>query len=199
MIVGVVVGDLEMETDSPLHERMRSLVGRRSNREVGDLTGTNAETVRRYLSGQSPSVEFLTALCVATQASPEWLLTGRGPMRQSDVRAHALQGANAHELLGAIAQTLEKLIERVERLERFLQTMETRLRARREDAAPAQPGPFTSSHAHDSSAEDGALHAAPFNIESKPVAGPGPRDARGKERILDIARAVPGRPDQAAD
>jgi transcriptional regulator with XRE-family HTH domain len=165
---------------------MRSLVGRRSNREIGDLTGTNAETVRRYLAGQSPSVEFLTALCVATQASPEWLLTGRGPMRQSQVRAHALQGANAHELLGAIAQTLERLIERVERLERFLQTMETRLRARRDDAPSDSP-------------QDGASHAAPANasIETKPAPGPGPR--AGSERVLDIARAVPRRPDQAAD
>jgi transcriptional regulator with XRE-family HTH domain len=113
-----------------LHARLRAAVGSRTYREVGDLTRTNSETVRRYLLGQSPSVEFLSALGAALNLNAEWVLTGRGPMHRSDVRGHALKEANPHELLNAVAETLERLITRVERLEVFLQTLEVRLRAR---------------------------------------------------------------------
>ncbi len=52
-----------MSTESPLHDRLHDIAEGMSYRELGELTGTNAETVRRYMQGQSPSVEFLTALC----------------------------------------------------------------------------------------------------------------------------------------
>lgn len=115
---------------SPLHDRLRAAVGDKTYRQVADLTGTNAETTRRYMLGQPPSVEFLAALAAGLSLNAEWLLTGRGPMHRGEVRAHALQEANAHELLHAVADTLERLLTRVERLEVFLQTLELRLRAR---------------------------------------------------------------------
>lgn len=108
---------------------MQSLVGTKTYRMVADMTGYNAETVRRYMLGQEMSVDFLAALARATNASAEWLLTGRGPMKRTGVHAHALQEASVSELLNAMARTLERLAARVERLESYAQTLETRVRA----------------------------------------------------------------------
>ncbi|MBY0310944.1 MAG: helix-turn-helix domain-containing protein [Phycisphaerales bacterium] len=126
---------------SPLHERLKSVVAGQSYRQLGELTGTNAETVRRYVAGQAPSVEFLSAICDKFLINGEWLLTGRGPMRRQEIRKHALQEASAAELLNAMATTLEKLTERVERLEMYLQSLETLLRAdvQAERNTPGQP------------------------------------------------------------
>lgn len=114
-----------------LHERMTAAAGRLSFRELGDLTGTHPETVRRYMQGQAPSVEFLTRLCAERAISATWLLTGRGPMHQNDVRSEALREADTSELLGAMAESLEALLARVERLELFVHTLEARVRAAR--------------------------------------------------------------------
>src|SRR4051812_49952436 len=81
------------------------------------------------MQGQSPSAEYLAAVCSALGINGEWLLTGRGPMRHAEIRSQALREANATELLTAMAATLERLLDRVERLEVFLQTLEVRLRA----------------------------------------------------------------------
>lgn len=112
-----------------MHERMQALVGAKTYRVIAEMTGQNAETVRRYMLGADPSVEFLAALCLATGSNAEWLLTGRGPMRRSAAQAQVLQEASAGELLGAMAKTLERLASRVERVEVYAQTLETRIRA----------------------------------------------------------------------
>jgi transcriptional regulator with XRE-family HTH domain len=110
-------------------ERMLSAVGNRTYRHVGELTNTHPETVRRYLQGQVPSVEFVASLSKALGVSADWLLTGRGPMKNEDLRAHALAQADASELLTAMADTMERLIDRVERLELYVQTLEARVRS----------------------------------------------------------------------
>ena len=120
-----------------LHERLLAAAGDRSFRHIGELTNTNPETVRRYMSGQAPSAEFLAEFCVAFGVSSEWLLLGRGPMRATEVKGHMLRHADPSELLAAMASTLEKLIDRVDRLDRFVQTLETRVRAK---ALPIPPG-----------------------------------------------------------
>lgn len=112
-----------------LHDRLRIAAGSHTYRHLSELTGTHHETVRRYMQGQSPSVEFLAALCGSLGLSAEWVLTGAGPMRRQDVKAHALGEANVGDLLGAMSGTLERLIDRVERIERFVQSLETRFRA----------------------------------------------------------------------
>lgn len=111
-----------------MHDRLRVAVGDRTYREIGKLTETHAESVRRYMQGQSPSVEFLAGLCGALGVSGDWLLTGEGPMRQSEIRDHALREAGTPDLLRAMSETVSRLIDRVDRLERFVQTAETRLR-----------------------------------------------------------------------
>lgn len=142
--------------ESMLHQRLRTVVGRRTYRELSQLTNTNHETVRRYMLGASPSAEYLSGLCSALDINGEWLLTGQGPMHQSEVKTHALREANASELLSAIAATLERIIERVERIEVFLQTLELRLRGgavSSPDAAPAVSVPAGAQHIADAVAQ----------------------------------------------
>jgi len=82
------------------------------------------------MQGQSPSVDFVAAFCTSYDVNESWLLTGRGPAKASDVRRHQLSQANPGELLAAVADALERLSDRVDRIETYIQTMETRLRAR---------------------------------------------------------------------
>lgn len=81
------------------------------------------------MQGAAPSIEFLSAFARAMGVSVDWLLTGAGAMRSKDVRPHILREASVTELLNAMAQTIERLIMRVERLEAYMQTLETRIRA----------------------------------------------------------------------
>lgn len=113
-----------------LHERLKMIADGESFRSIGAKTEHNAETVRRYMKGQSPSVEFIAAFCAVFDVNESWLLTGRGTPRASDVRRHQLSQANPGELLAAVAEALERLTERVDRIEKYVQTMETRLRVR---------------------------------------------------------------------
>ena len=57
-----------IEAVSPLHERLLAAVGDRTYRRVGEITSTHPETVRRYLQGQAPSVEFVMSLCSANSS-----------------------------------------------------------------------------------------------------------------------------------
>jgi len=123
-----------------LHERLNTVAGDESYRRIGSKTEHNPETVRRYMKGQSPSVEFIASFCAAYDVNESWLLTGRGAAKASDVRRHQLSQANPGELLAAVAEALERLSERVDRIERFVQTMETRLRARGAIGAPPGRG-----------------------------------------------------------
>lgn len=121
---------------SPLHDRLRIVAGERPFRVIAEITGYHAETVRRYLSGHEPSIEFVCALCRAFDISADWMLTGRGAMHASEARKHALRTSSTGDLLGAIAGAFERMSERVDRIERYVQTLETRLRARE---APEPP------------------------------------------------------------
>ncbi|MEL7474086.1 MAG: hypothetical protein AAGK04_12280 [Planctomycetota bacterium] len=115
--------------DSGLHERLQSAAGSRTFRHLSEVTGVNAESVRRYMQGQAPSVAFVSAFCRELGVNADWLLTGRGPMRLADVKREALADADAGDLMGAVAGTLETLIDRVDRLDVFTQTLDVRLRA----------------------------------------------------------------------
>lgn len=119
-----------IEAVSPLHERLLAAVGDRTYRRVGEITSTHPETVRRYLQGQSPSVDFVMSLCSALSISGQWLLTGEGPMKAADAKNHALKHANPGELLSAIAGTLDVLSDRLDRLELFVQGLDVRVRGR---------------------------------------------------------------------
>lgn len=96
---------------------MLVVVGSRTYRLVGELTHTHPETVRRYLQGQSPSVEFVTALCDAFGVNPDWLLRGHGPMKAEDALVEALRTATPAQLLATIGSSIDSLAERLARLE----------------------------------------------------------------------------------
>jgi hypothetical protein len=108
------------------------------------------------MQGHAPSVEFLAAVCMSMGISAEWLLTGRGPMRVGELRQHALKEANPGELLTAVANTLQQLQERVERLEIFVQTLEARLRV---GAARGENNGELKIDGHSSPAHHGAIRA----------------------------------------
>lgn len=127
--------------ESHLHDRLHTIAAGRSHRHLGELTKTNPETVRRYMNGQPPSADFLVALCYALGVNAQWLLTGQGPMLQADVKGHVLKAANATDLLTAMAETIERLIDRVHRLERFVQALDVRVVAVDEMARSAAEGP----------------------------------------------------------
>lgn len=112
---------------STLHERLKHVAGSKTYRQIGDLTGTHPETVRRYMQGQSPSVEFLASLCSKLGISGEWILTGNGAARLGDAKASVLKSADPGELLSAMAGTIEGMGDRLERLEVFVQILESRV------------------------------------------------------------------------
>jgi transcriptional regulator with XRE-family HTH domain len=150
---------------SALTERLIAAAGDRTYRSLADLTGTNAETVRRYMQGQAPSVEFLAALCAALGINEQWLISGRGPMRANQLKTHVLKDASPSELLSAMAGTIERIAERVDRLELFITSMETRLRGRLAEPPALAPASAAVSPANPSSSfadhPDGSGHSAP--------------------------------------
>lgn len=190
---------------SPLHERLAAVVGQRSSRSIGDLTGTNHETVRRYLSGNAPSVEFLQALCRAFGVSADWLLTGKGPMRTSDVRHHALREADPGELLTALASSVETVLSRVERLEQFVQVIDVRLRGLSQEPpdghalapSPDQPQPHTQANPQPRLPGPQGARSRATPLGPAGPAGPapaGPQDAPVEPRVLRLRDALAQRP-----
>ncbi len=125
---GPQVATMKGQGQTNFHGRLNEAAGDVSFRKLGRLTDTHPETVRRYMQGQAPSATFLTNLCKVLGISGEWLLTGRGPMKCTDMRSHALNQADPSELMTAVANTLTDLCDRVERLEKYVQTLETRVR-----------------------------------------------------------------------
>ena len=100
-----------------LHDRLVSASQGLSYRRLARLTNVHPETARRYMQGQSPSIEFITGFCQQLGISSEWLLHGTGPMKADHLRAHALRTTSVAELLAALGQTLDRLSERVAHLE----------------------------------------------------------------------------------
>lgn len=175
---------------TPLHERLRIAAGTRSYRQIGDLTNTNYETVRRYMLGQSPSAEFLAATCDALEINAQWLLVGSGPMRKSEIRSHALGEAKVSELLTAMSNTLERLMERVERLESFVQMLEVHYRAQGGGPTPlpTQDGQW---------ANNPSIRGIEAPVSGDDDATP-TLARRAKPRTAAIADAVPKRPRSAS-
>jgi len=150
--------------ESELHRRLSEAVGKTTYRRLGQLTDTHPETVRRYMQGQSPGTEFLANLCRNLAINANWLLTGRGPIKLGDIRKQALSEAHAGDLLTAMANSISGIVDRLDRLELFVQGMDTRLRGsgRISPADPAPPSPNAVPKAH-------ALHVRP-HPEPKPAA-----------------------------
>lgn len=188
---------------SALHERLLAAAGDRTYRHIGELTQTHPETVRRYMQGQSPGADFLASLCAALAISGDWLLTGRGPMKLDQQRAHALRDATAGDLLTAMAGTIERLSERIDRLETYVQTLEVRLRSLGPSAGGCAEYPTMLSQEPGHGSSNGQLTAqaglpdvttnGTATVIVKAAAGPTP------ERVRRLQRALAQRPRPHAD
>lgn len=186
-----------------LHERLRIVAGQRSYRSLAEITGQNTETVRRYMLGAAPSIEFVSSMCDRFGVSAEWMLTGRGPMREKDGRRHALSTSSPSDLLAAVAGALEKLTDRVDRIDAYVQTLETRLRAAGANGtspvtAPGPDAEATKRQPPENSAQAQG-RADSTRSGAAPPAGEGPTpypapDVEPGYRALWIANAVPQRP-----
>lgn len=73
-------------------------------------------------------MDFVSRLSESLGLNINWVLTGRGPMRQAQVKPHVLREANATDLLTHVALAIERLESRIERLERYTQVLETMIR-----------------------------------------------------------------------
>jgi transcriptional regulator with XRE-family HTH domain len=61
--------------------RIKVACGRRTYAEIARMTGQHPETVRRYMHGHKPSIEFIAAVSRVFGVSADWLLLGRGEPR----------------------------------------------------------------------------------------------------------------------
>jgi len=175
-----------MSTLSPLHERLLSIVGDQTYRSIAQRTGASPETVRRYLQGQAPSVDFLSAICDTYDINANWLFTGEGARNNVEQRAETLRASSPAELLAAIADALELLTSRIDRLERFVQRVETRFNTVEVKLRSVQP--------------DGAKPSKPGSAPpAERATGTYASGTASASRARAIARAIPKRPPQDAD
>lgn len=116
--------------DEAISSRLQIAIGERTVRHVGALTNTHPETVRRYMTGsKTPTVEFLAAFCEALEINADWLLTGEGQMRLEEKRKAVIHDAGLSDVLRAMADTVDRLATRVDRMEAVLRMHDDRLRA----------------------------------------------------------------------
>lgn len=113
--------------DGDLHKRLEQVLAGRTYKSIAEMTGISTETARRYMLGQTPSAEFLAAVCEKMAVNAEWLLTGEGPARVDELAAEALKRATTAQLVGVVARHVGTLTERVERLESAVATIQRRL------------------------------------------------------------------------
>lgn len=183
-------------TPDGLHERLRAAAGQRTNRTLSELTDTPSETVRRYMTTQAPAAEFLGLFCSSLGINGDWLLTGRGPMKSSDVQYHALGEARAGDLLGAMAGSIEVLIDRVDRTEKYVQTLETRVRGTWSGNGSSERMSMTT--AQSKPIMNGGEHAQDPEQEGR-LQSSASRAAEARDRAMRIANAITGRPYPDAD
>ena len=201
-------------TPSSLHQRMSEITQGLSYRRIGQITGHNHETVRRYMTGQVPGVEFIVALCTSLNVSTDWLLLGRGPV----TAPAGVPGEGRSAPLGSDLRTrVESVAARLHRVEALLGLPESRIakveikpdpggRALGSQAA-GSPGLAQSVLSQIGRAATQPEHPHDPAIPSHPPAGPAgthapPGDERltlAQQRARYIADALPEGPDAGAD
>ena len=112
-----------------------------SYRELGRRTDTHPETVRRYMQGQSPSAVFLSNLTRSLGISGDWLLTGHGPMKCSQIKSNALSQADPAELLRVVATAFSDMSRLMDQIERTLSDVKkpVELDSKTSNAATSRP------------------------------------------------------------
>ena len=100
-------------------DRLILVAGELSFRELGKITETSPESVRRYMNGHTPSTVFVSKLCSGLGVSVGWLLLGNLPMMTLDVPHYIMKNANPEQLMAAVTAMLVDMAERLERLEKL--------------------------------------------------------------------------------
>lgn len=164
------LGGVETNGHERLHGRLQAAVGDRTFKRIGEMTNTHPETVRRYLSGHAPSVDFVSRLAATLGLNINWILTGRGPMRLAEVKPQALREANATDLLTHVALAIERLESRMDRLERYTQVLEVMIR-RGDGPSPVvptliEPKPSESEHGEPAKSSEATTSGADARARS---------------------------------
>lgn len=93
-------------TVSSIRQRMQQAAAPNNASEVARMTCSSRETVRRYLTGGRPSVEFVVAFCRAFDVNPTWLLFGTGPRLLSSQTSRSPVEHDATELVAELHRLL---------------------------------------------------------------------------------------------
>lgn len=113
-------GPCRDDREAGIIDRLKVICAGRSAAVIGGLSGTHAETARRYLNGAStPNPAFLAALCDAFGVSEAWLLCGRGETYR-DGGPHRVH-VTPREALVAVRAALCELQARLTALESMLE------------------------------------------------------------------------------
>jgi len=82
-------------------DRLKVLIGDRSNSKFARLCEIPESSVRKYLSGSVPGMDILVKIAEANSSSIEWLATGRGvpfpPERMIDIPPDVAQRLDMKE------------------------------------------------------------------------------------------------------
>jgi transcriptional regulator with XRE-family HTH domain len=104
---------------SDVSRRLQKLLGGRTAREVAERTGVHPETVRRYMGGMTPSVEFVAAICREFGVSGDWLLLDRGNMYPSS-EAASLEQITQPALFAEVLARIQRLKDQLPVVESFV-------------------------------------------------------------------------------
>lgn len=67
-----------------LGERLKTIRGRISQKEFGEMFGAAPNTIRKYeLNNGAPNTDFVLSVCNHYNINPMWLLTGEGSMNKN--------------------------------------------------------------------------------------------------------------------
>jgi len=91
-------------------DRLRYALRHRSFAEIGRATGISAETVRRYLYGATPSLDFVRSVCNAYQLSADWFVCGRGTP-DATLPASFLARFSTADLAGELERRVHALVK----------------------------------------------------------------------------------------
>lgn len=89
-------------------DRLADACRGRTPQSLARLSGASEYAVRRYLRGSTPPPSYLVRISVGLGLSLNWLLTGRGPARRTEVRDLALDRASTGELVAELALRAER-------------------------------------------------------------------------------------------
>jgi len=100
-------GFIEDKALLALTTRIRMVLSGYTFASVGRKTGFSAESVRRYMLGDRPPVNFLFAICQHYDVSADWLLCGLGAPSRGDIVGQLTLRATASELCAAAERQME--------------------------------------------------------------------------------------------